>query len=94
MSSLEEHPTAKIGYQKPTAVDLGPAASVVGASCVEGTTVGTTGCTPQGNGDSAGCSGQGNSAGSTCSNGVAAGLDCNPLGSSASVACVDTGSGF
>ena len=36
MKSEEDRPVGKIGYEKPTTVDLGPAAPVVGASCMPG----------------------------------------------------------
>ena len=36
MNSEEDRPAAKIGYEKPTAVDLGPVAPVMGSSCAPG----------------------------------------------------------
>ena len=36
MNSEEERQMAKMRYEKPTAVDLGPTAPVVGASCADG----------------------------------------------------------
>ena len=38
MKSEEDRPVGKIGYEKPTAIDLGPAAPVVGGSCAGGGT--------------------------------------------------------
>ena len=79
MNSEIERPTAKISYEKPTAVDLGPTASIVGVSCVVGDFVDDGGCVGVGNsafekcsefGNSAlGCSGTGSSAGSFCDDG-------------------------
>jgi hypothetical protein len=54
---------AKISYEKPIAVDLGPTAPVVGASCVPGKNVGVDVCDPLGNNASVGCEQIGNSAG-------------------------------
>ena len=36
MKSEQERPIGKVRYEKPTAVDLGPAAPVIGASCAPG----------------------------------------------------------
>ena len=36
MKSEQDRPVAKMRYEKPTAVDLGPAAPVIGASCAIG----------------------------------------------------------
>ena len=62
MKSEQERPVGKIGYEKPTAVDLGAVAPVVGASCVTGDTVDTNSfCAVLGNSASSGC-GLGNDA--------------------------------
>jgi hypothetical protein len=49
MTSDQERPLAKISYEKPTAVDLGPTAPIVGASCVEGGGVELEKCVNVGN---------------------------------------------
>ena len=49
MKSQQEPPIGKMRYEKPTAVDLGPAAPIVGASCVEGDRFGTGYCDKVGN---------------------------------------------
>ena len=66
----------RISYEKPSAVDLGAAAPVVGASCVEGQEFIQGVCYPVGNSAAGGCYGAGNSAGTTCySTGSAAEFD-------------------
>jgi hypothetical protein len=49
MKSEEKGPTDKIGYEKPAAVDLGPTAPVVGASCVSGEGLKDGDCSQVGN---------------------------------------------
>ena len=80
MQSEEERPVGKISDEKPTAVDLGPTAPVVGASCVTGIEVGRGECLDVGNSaadycrfgnDAAGCD-EGNSAGAWCGGGIGA----------------------
>ena len=61
MNSEQERSVAKISYEKPTAVDLGPAAPVMGASCAPGDQIALGGCSVAGNGAGK-CSGTGNSA--------------------------------
>ena len=80
MKSEGEREMAKIRYQKPTAVDLGPAASIVGASCVDGLDVNNGRCIGVGNGAADLCGLVGNSAGAECGSGSSPGADCN-LGS-------------
>jgi hypothetical protein len=63
MNSDKEHPITKISYEKPTAVDLGPTAPIVGASCVPGDDVDNGDCVPVGNSAADACKGVGNSAG-------------------------------
>ena len=71
MKSEEDRPVAKISYEKPTALDLGPAAPVVGASCATGQYFGEFGvCELTGN--AAGLCTHGNSAGTDCNTGTAA----------------------
>ena len=60
MTSEKERPIGKINYEKPAAADLGPAAPIVGASCVDGSTLYRGECNPVGNSARAGCL-QGNS---------------------------------
>ena len=62
MTDNERH-NAKVRYEKPSAVDLGPTAPIVGASCVEGGGVGQGQCSPLGNSASGICAEVGNSAG-------------------------------
>ncbi len=62
MTSEQERPIGKIHYEKPTAVDLGPTAPVVGASCVSGEGVGEDFCSLVGNSAARDCD-LGNSAG-------------------------------
>jgi hypothetical protein len=80
MKSTEECETAKIRYDKPTAIDLGPAASIVGASCVDGLDVDNGRCINVGNSAVDLCGLVGNSAGAECGSGSSPGADCN-LGS-------------
>ena len=63
MNSEEERQMAKIRYEKPTAVDLGPTALIVGASCAPGGLLESHGK----------CVDVGNSAAETCDLGNAAG---------------------
>ena len=69
MNSEKTRPTVKIQYEKPTAVDLGAAAPVVGGSCVEGLEFGLGACTDVGNADTGTCALVGNSAGQDCASG-------------------------
>ena len=71
MNSEEDRPVARISYEKPTAVDLGPAAPVVGESCATGGFYETRGhCSRVGNGATGNCTGEGNSAaGGHCADG-------------------------
>jgi hypothetical protein len=67
MNSEADRMVAKISYEKPTAVDLGPTAGIVGASCAPGdqfTPAG--GCFEVGNSAALECLGTGNSAGDGC----------------------------
>ena len=63
MKSEQERSTGKIRYEKPTAVDLGPAAPIVGASCVDGNFISGGVCQNIGNGAAVHCWNAGNSAG-------------------------------
>jgi hypothetical protein len=65
MKSEEERQMDKIHYEKPTAVDLGPTAAIVGASCVPGEIVDDNKCYTVGNAASEICD-TGNSAGGYC----------------------------
>ena len=70
MHSEQDRPLAKISYEKPTAVDLGAAAPVVGASCAPGQTF-RTHCNTVGNSAVGDCDTTGNSAtGSYCQDGL------------------------
>ena len=74
MKSEQERPVGKMRYEKPTAVDLGPTAPIVGASCAPGQLIGDVGpggskCDWVGNSATDYCGGTGNSAGFTCSTG-------------------------
>ena len=63
MKSEEDRHMDKISYEKPTAVDLGPAAPVVGASCAPGGLFSPTGeCKEVGNGAADSCKTTGNGA--------------------------------
>ena len=64
MNPEEDCPSAKISYEKPTAVDLGPAAPVAGGSCAPGEGIGSIyeDCAPVGNSASPGWCHDGNSA--------------------------------
>ena len=64
MKSEQERPTVKVHYEKPTAVDLGPTAPIVGASCVNGPRL-----------DNGYCDSFGNSA-AQCTDGNEAGVGC------------------
>ena len=75
MNSEQERSVAKISYEKPTAVDLGPAAPVMGASCTPGSTVSAGDCYEVGNG-ATDCY-PGNTAGYGCSDGNTAGNYCS-----------------
>ncbi len=78
MTSEQERPIGKISYEKPTAVDLGPTAPVVGASCVEGGKVSIAECDVVGNSAGDYCSETGNSAGGDgCGGGNSADGSCN-----------------
>ena len=46
----EQKPKERVLYQKPEALDLGPVAPIIGASCVDGN-IFPTACDPTGNGD-------------------------------------------
>ena len=83
MNSEKDRPVARISYEKPTAVDLGPTAPVVGASCARGNLfdgsdqcegVGNSAtyeCFMTGNSAAVRCLGAGNSAGGECDDGAA-----------------------
>jgi hypothetical protein len=55
MDPEKERPIGKISYEKPTAVDLGPTAPVVGASCVDGARIINGGCVGTGNAADVAC---------------------------------------
>jgi hypothetical protein len=63
MKSEKGRPQATIKYEKPTAVDLGPTAPVVGASCVPGGIILDGACIRTGNGAAGDCEPTGRSAG-------------------------------
>ena len=75
MNSEEDRPVGKISYEKPTAVDLGPAAPVVGASCAVGESFPDY-CADVGNVNSGRCTWTGNSAGGGCNDGDSADSFC------------------
>lgn len=77
MSSEKERPVAKINYEKPSVVDLGPSAPVLGASCVG----------PGLRFDEGVCLDLGNSAGVSCSVGNSAVDGCTSPGNSAVDLC-------
>jgi hypothetical protein len=78
MTAEKERPIGKISYEKPTALDLGPTAPVVGASCVPGEGV-----------DGGACSITGNTARVLCeTTGAAAIQDCLINGLSAGERCL------
>ena len=62
MNSEEDRQTAKTSYEKPTAIDLGPASPVVGASCAVGDQFHPDGdvCTATGNSATDVCNTTGN----------------------------------
>jgi hypothetical protein len=64
VTSEKKRPVGKISYEKPTAVDLGPTAPIIGASCGDGGAYKPGGnCDTVGNGADPGrCAGPGNSA--------------------------------
>lgn len=66
MTSGQERPLGKISYEKPSAVDLGPTAPVVGGSCVDGESYK----------DGNDCSKVGNSAEDACGTGYSAAFGC------------------
>ena len=72
MKSEEDRLGDKISYEKPTAVDLGPAAPVAGGSCVTGEEITSYNF----------CSIVGNGAFDTCSDGNDADESCLGTGSS------------
>ena len=76
MKSEKEGPTVKVHYEKPTAVDLGPTAPIVGASCASGDLYSPGGhCDIVGNSATGHCSGTGSSPGGYC---VPTGSDGSP----------------
>ena len=75
MNSEQERLVGKISYEKPTAVDLGPTAPIVGASCVGGIQLSSGNCYEVGNG-ATDCY-LGNTAGYGCSDGNTAGNYCS-----------------
>ena len=79
----EERTTGKMRYEKPTAVDLGPAGQLVGASCVPGDEVHEGLCAPAGN-----------SAAGTCATGSVADFICQPPGNTAVGDCATGVGGF
>jgi hypothetical protein len=81
MNTGKDRPRFKVKYAKPTAVDLGAAAPVLGASCVVGEGVGQGVCDPTGN-----------SAGGYCADGNGATSECRETGNAAAV-CAGVGSG-
>ena len=80
MKSEQERPIGKVRYEKPTAVDLGPAAPVIGASCAPGDQFDANGV----------CGGVGNHASVDCSPGNKATFACL-FGKDESVNCGDGG---
>lgn len=82
MSTREDRPAPKVTYEKPTSVDLGAAAAVLGASCVTGGSLSTGFCSFVGNSADNVCDTTGNSAG---------GSGCWTVGNSA-IVCADFGS--
>ena len=76
MKPEEERPVGKIRYEKPTAVDLGPTAPIVGASCTTGLRF-----------DKGVCLDLGNSADVACGTGGAAVSECASPGNSAVNGC-------
>ena len=62
MWSERERPIDRISYEKPSALDLGPTAPVVGASCVSGEGLYAGDCSQVGNSAAATCVDSGNSA--------------------------------
>lgn len=67
MNTNEQLPIVKISYEKPTAVDLGPTAPVIGASCAPGVEFDPGGdCFEVGNSAAQSCYGAGNSPGGDC----------------------------
>ena len=71
MTSEQDRPVAKISYKKPTALDLGPTAPVVGASCGDGDAYEPGGtCYLVGNSADANCETTGNGAAGFCLNGI------------------------
>ena len=66
MNSEEDRQLDKITYEKPTAVDLGPAAPIVGGSCAPGDQFAANGA----------CAGVGNHAYVDCGSGNNATVDC------------------
>ena len=82
MKSEQDRPVARVHYEKPTAVDLGPAAPVVGASCGDGQLISVDQCQDVGNSATSGnCVLLGMSAGLVCSLGGGAVGVCAPDGS-------------
>ena len=77
MTSEEERPIGKIRYEKPTAVDLGPTAPIVGASCAVGDDFDINGfCAGVGNHASVKCADTGNSADFGCGVGFHPSSEC------------------
>ena len=84
MTSEQERTRTMVPYEKPTAIDLGPTAPVVGASCAEGSSY-----APGSN-----CDSMGNGAAFDCGAvGMDAGLSCSATGNSAGFECSEGGSG-
>ncbi len=78
MQSEEDRTVAKISYEKPTAVDLGPTALIVGASCAIGDVIAQDVCNRTGNSAAAHCHNLGSGATLDCGTGDAAGTLRNP----------------
>ena len=96
MTTGKGRPAAKISYEKPTAVDLGPAARVVGASCVPGEAITAGNCHDVGNGAMYACANTGNGDATVCSttgNSATGAGGCTD-GDSASGTTCTTGAGF
>ncbi|GAF97495.1 unnamed protein product [marine sediment metagenome] len=72
MKSEEDRSIGKINYEKPTALDLGPTAPVVGQSCAPGGLIQFDDCATVGNSASEVCTSTGSSAGGNCNIGSSA----------------------
>ena len=93
MNSEQDRPVDKMSYEKPAAVDLGPAAPTVGGSCVGGDQYEVNGiCLFLGNHAGGGCGAAGHAPSGDCTRGESADHNCG-TGTDAIASCLN-GEGY